>query len=343
MMHGSKNLARLLGAMLTLVGVFHAGRALAGSAKAGEKGQVVLSVRPTVIVSVPQVAIRDVAVCEGGNAALREQIARLDLTELPTDGQTVSIAQEQIYYRIRIAGIDASQFRVRGAPAAAVTLPRYLVTEEDVVTAAKKAVLERLPESARDAAFQLSQPVRGLMVVPCPREQVGFEGELSSNAAPVGKVRVDVAVLVSGERRGVVPVFLEIKIHRQVAICRQQIERGEALTKDNIRLEKRTFDHFQDNLPPAGDVIGKRAKQPLVSGHVVTVTEIESSVPEVPILVKQQGLVKLVARLGSFQIVTIGEALQDGRPGQLIRVRNIDSKNVVVGRVVDRSLVEVDY
>jgi flagella basal body P-ring formation protein FlgA len=70
---------------------------------------------------------------------------------------------------------------------------------------------------------------------------------------------------------------------------------------------------------------------------------VEPAVPDVPILVKQHDVVKLVAHVGPLRVVQFGEAMQDGRAGQLIRVRNVDSQHVVTGRVVDRSVVEVDY
>jgi hypothetical protein len=62
-----------------------------------------------------------------------------------------------------------------------------------------------------------------------------------------------------------------------------------------------------------------------------------------PVLVRQRDLVKAVARVGGLCVTAKAEAEQDGRAGDLIRVRNIDSKKEIVGRVVDRGLVEVEY
>ena len=49
-------------------------------------------------------------------------------------------------------------------------------------------------------------------------------------------------------------------------------------------------------------------------------------------VVKQRDLVRLVARIGPLEIKTKGEALQDGKIGDLIRVKNIDSNAIVLGR-----------
>jgi hypothetical protein len=53
--------------------------------------------------------------------------------------------------------------------------------------------------------------------------------------------------------------------------------------------------------------------------------------------------VKVVARVGNLRVTITGEAQQDGKVGQMIRVRNTDSGKIVVGRVLDRSNVEVEY
>jgi flagella basal body P-ring formation protein FlgA len=306
-------------------------------------GEVTVAVRPLATVSVPQVAIKDVAVCEGGNAALRTKISRLDLADLPPEGETISITQEQIYFRICLSGIDPKLFRIRGASLVAVSFPRYLVTEDDVVSAAKKAVVDRLPDGAEEVSVKLAQPVRGLMVLPCTRDDVGFEPEINATVMPLGKVHVDIAVLVNGERRGSVAVQLDVKAYHQVAVCKQRVESGEVLAKDKVHFERRPLDGSKEYLTLTQGLAGKRSKHTLMPGQSIAMADVEAFVSETAIVVKQQGLVKLVARLGSFQLVAIGEALQDGRAGQLIRVRNIDSRNIVVGRVVDRSIVEVDY
>lgn len=62
-----------------------------------------------------------------------------------------------------------------------------------------------------------------------------------------------------------------------------------------------------------------------------------------PVLVKCREVVHMVTYVGELKVVTRGEALEDGRAGQLIRLRNVDSSRMVRGRVVDRASVEVDF
>ena len=69
----------------------------------------------------------------------------------------------------------------------------------------------------------------------------------------------------------------------------------------------------------------------------------EQEPKEGPILVKPHDMVRMVAQIGAMRITALGEALQEGRAGQTIRVQNVDSKKIIAARVIERQLVEVDY
>ncbi len=61
-----------------------------------------------------------------------------------------------------------------------------------------------------------------------------------------------------------------------------------------------------------------------------------------PVLIKARDQVHLLVRVGPLRLTTLCEAVQEGRVGQMIRVRNVDSRAERVGRVVDRNTVELD-
>lgn len=69
----------------------------------------------------------------------------------------------------------------------------------------------------------------------------------------------------------------------------------------------------------------------------------DTTADQVPVQLKVRDQVRLVAKIGPVRVTALGEALQEGRVGQTIRVRNIDSNKIVSGRVVDRNIVEVEY
>jgi Chaperone for flagella basal body P-ring formation len=61
-----------------------------------------------------------------------------------------------------------------------------------------------------------------------------------------------------------------------------------------------------------------------------------------PVLVKALQPVSMVVRLGAMNVEATGEAIQDGRAGETIKVRNSASKKIVSGRVTAAGVVEID-
>ncbi|MCS7167839.1 MAG: flagellar basal body P-ring formation chaperone FlgA [Gemmatales bacterium] len=61
------------------------------------------------------------------------------------------------------------------------------------------------------------------------------------------------------------------------------------------------------------------------------------------VIVRKGDFVRLVARVGPLEVSTRGEALADGKLGQIIPVRNLDSKQTVHARVTRPAVCQVDY
>jgi flagella basal body P-ring formation protein FlgA len=127
-----------------------------------------------------------------------------------------------------------------------------------------------------------------------------------------------------------------------VAVSMGRIARGEALTVDNVRFDHRTIDTAHNYLTSTDALIGKKSKRLIAPGQVLTAADVEDIAADNPVMVKPRELIKIVARVGSMKLTALGEALQEGRAGQFIRVQNLSSKNIVLGRVTDYSVVEVE-
>ncbi len=215
----------------------------AGASEDSSPGHAtVLTLRATATVTESRVLIRDVAEIEGGPPALREQVAKLDLSDLPASNQPAIIHRGEIFFRLRLAGIEPQEFRLQGATQVRVNLARYQVTEQDVMSAAKRYVLQHFPGDADDLSIQLVQPLRGLPSVTGSSEVLRLDVEPQSSGIPLGKVNLNVVVLVNGEKRGVVPAWFLVKFSQRVAVGKRRIERGELLTGENVYFDQRSFD-----------------------------------------------------------------------------------------------------
>ncbi len=317
--------------------------AAAAATAAGEPDALVVVLRPQAAAGPHAVRVGDVADLAGGTAALREAVAALDLADAAAARAGVTVTARQVAFRVRLAGVPAGLFRVQGAAEARVEPGHCVVPEADVVAAAKEAVLKRLPWGEADVTVQALQPVAASLAVAAPREDVQVKAVPHGGAMPLGRVQVDVTLWSGGERLQALPVYLDVRLCQQVAVCLRKVERGEPLTGENVTFDRRPVDGLRDFLSSPAALAGKRARQPLLPGRVLSAGDVEDDPKEAAApLVRKGEAVKLVVRLGPVNVTAAGEALQDGRAGQPVRVRNVDSKQVVLGRVAERNVVEVD-
>jgi hypothetical protein len=84
------------------------------------------------------------------------------------------------------------------------------------------------------------------------------------------------------------------------------------------------------------------APEPPAASVVKQASAVEVKPPDNPVIIKTRDQVHLLVRVGPLRVTTLCEAVQEGRAGQMIRVRNVDSRAERVGRVVDRNTVEID-
>ena len=290
-----------------------------------------------------RVCIGDLAGLSGGDRTLREAIGLLDVADVPEPGTALWISKEQVFYRIRIAGIDPQQFRMEGMKTVQVARTSAHQPEDEIIAVAKKFVAKSLPAEAQDISIQLARPVSGIPARLPTGEKPRLEPRFETPTVPLGHVQVSVAMIVGGQVLATIPVHFVVQLRQNVAVTTRRLERGEPLNDKNVFFMPFTVERLEDYVTTPQSLVGQRTKRFVSAGQPLTKSDIEPSPSELPILVKQQRLVKMVAQVGGLEIGTVGEALQDGRAGELIRVRNIDSQLVVVGKVVDRSTVQVAY
>ena len=290
------------------------------------------------------ITLADVAELLGGSATLRERMAKLDLADLPISDSPVSINTRQIGFRLRLADLPETSFRLKGAPETLVFSVRSALDEQSVLRLARETLLKRLPWPEDDLDVKLARPIVIPRYTVAANEVVHMKAETHSTTVELGRAQINIQVLVGGEKRLTFPVHMEARLLQRIAYVRSAIAKGETLTENNVFIERRPVDPSNRNSLPAANVIGKRAKRPLYVGQVVGAADVdeEGALDHASVVIKPRQGVKMLVRLGAVNVVAQGEAMQEGRLGQTIRVQNVDSKKVVVGRVTGPATVEVD-
>ncbi|MFQ7899968.1 flagellar basal body P-ring formation chaperone FlgA [Stutzerimonas degradans] len=113
------------------------------------------------------------------------------------------------------------------------------------------------------------------------------------------------------------------------------IERGQLIGREDLKLQR-----INIGKAPRGyfnrldEVVGKAAKRRIRAGQTLTPALLAQ-----PLAVKRGQPVKIVASHDGIEASTAGEALGDGRTGEVIRVRNVRSGKVIDAQVLDEGVV----
>jgi flagella basal body P-ring formation protein FlgA len=128
------------------------------------------------------------------------------------------------------------------------------------------------------------------------------------------------------------------KIWREVWVARSALLRGQTLQSADIGQERRdllTFKEGLTTLPP--DLSSYDVAENLTGGSILTARSLKQR----PVIRRGKTLDALVQD-GAMQILVKVEALEDGLPGQFVRVRNIKSRREFRGKVQDEQTIAVN-
>lgn len=169
--------------------------------------------------------------------------------------------------------------------------------------------------------------------VTVPAGTLDVQARRISGSAP-GSVVVALEVAVDGAVERTVMLRCHTELELDVLIVAADAKRHDVLTTEHFNVERRTF----SSLPRGGllplHVVERpedwRTTRPVRPGTVLT----GSMVERVPAIAKG-GSVNIVASLDGIVVSVPGVALADGRPGDVIRVENELSGQIVQAVVVD--------
>ena len=302
---------------------------------------IVITLRDKAAVQGRVVTIADVADITGGSEVSREKIGRLDLVEFGA-ASSAAIRQKQVLFRLRLADFPTKLLRIEGAEETIVAAVRIPVSADSIFETAKASALKRLALTEEDLSVRLVQPITAPIPAVTDLSEVMLKAEPHTANVAIGRVQMDVTMLVRGEKKFSLPVYLEIRPVQAVAIAKRALIKNETVSGDNAQADRRVVDAGTRPANPT-TLAGRTLKRGVFAGQVIMETDLESSEPEAGrVIIKNRQNVKMVYRLPVLNVIHNGESQQEGKLGDRIRVQNLDSKKIIVGKVIGPDTVEVD-
>lgn len=118
-------------------------------------------------------------------------------------------------------------------------------------------------------------------------------------------------------------------------VARHILNRDQAVSADDVKLERQELArHDRGYFGRIEQVVGKTAKRRIRAGQTLTADLLDA-----PLWVRRGQSVTIVARQDGIEASTLGEALANGREGDVVRVRNRSSEKVIDAQVIGDGVV----
>jgi flagella basal body P-ring formation protein FlgA len=221
------------------------------------------------------------------------------------------------------------------SPALAITL-MTLVVSSVVIRAHEAAPLYTATDAIRMALTQRMGEGAEISVtgIDVKGEIAAFREAKPDPAAQLGKPVRFTLITADGAP---LPVMANVVVVMPHAVVRQAITRGQALSAVDVMAVNGPLTGTPImRVPTADDVIGTRALRPMTTGTVVQRTFVL-----LRRTVEAGDAVTVVAMAGAIEVTAQFIAADGGQVGDVIRVRNPESKKYVRGRIVKAGVVEV--
>jgi len=297
---------------------------------------VTVRVAADAVVDTDDIRLGDIASVDAAEP-LAARLRALRIAPAPSAGGRVTLDGASVRRRVRAAAGDDARVELAGAGRVVVTRASQLVTGHVLTDAARREALALLAHRGERDVVVTAAGMPDDLRLPV--------GELTLKAriveGPPGSAFLSAQVVPAVDGRALAPVSFTLRAARTrpVVVATRALAPGALLSAADLAIESRpTTDVPMDALAALPDTTDLETLQSFRPGDPVT----PRGVRRKPI-VKRGEIVALVIEARGLRVTAQGQAAEDGRRGDTIRVINQMSKREVHGRVEAGGLVRVPF
>ena len=267
-----------------------------------------------------------IGIVRGEDAAVAKARS-VSLGKFSMTGQRIVLDRATILSRLASIGIKGDDVVISGASLVTVRREEGSVDGVRIVRVAREYLEKRLNGTV-SGVVALTRPKN------CVLADRGGEIELvprmskySSNVRP----KIWVGVVQDGVEKEGFEISFSLKYKSRRAITTADISSGERISKENVKIE--TIEASSPELPGWSSPYGMVAKRLIRKGTTLK-GDVVGPV-ELPVLIKRRQTVMVKVETGALHITSFGEAMEEGKVGQYIRVKMGTNREArtIVGKV----------
>lgn len=268
-----------------------------------------------------------------GDESLVAKANELRLGRISVPGQEIVVDRAMLLGRLACNGIPASKVTLNGAEKISVRKQHQIIKGNEFVDLAR-SFLKKNPPVASPCQMHPALVPKDF-VMPGPTQDIQLSPRRVKSVAK-NQAKVQIVVLADGKELGVREVTFRLRFNTRTAVTLVDIPAGAVISRGNIKIEKSLSPYPEPAnwSPPYGLVARRRLRANTVI-HRGMVGPVEPAI----VVERNETVVIRIERPG-FVVTGMAKAMQEGRAGDLIKVRNVDSQRIVPCKVKEDGTVE---
>ncbi len=155
----------------------------------------------------------------------------------------------------------------------------------------------------------------------------------------IGRVQFMCFVKVDGFIKKRLRLLAQIKLRYDIFRSTRSLKRGQIIQPHDVEMVRMTSDRVIRNLvSDSNEIIGHRLIRNLEEGETI-LTHMLRRVP----LVKRGDRILIIAQRGALRVTAPGVVKENGFKNDTIRVVNIHSRKVILGKVIDSRTIRINF
>ena len=270
-----------------------------------------------------------------GEQSLVAKASEIKLGQFSVPGQKIVVDRSMVLSRLACSGISGSEVTLTGAERTIVKQQQQIVKGGEFVKSAL-SFLEKQRHGKSICEFKAIRVPEDL-VISGNNQDIEFSASSArNNIKNRAKVKVKVTAMSQGQELGVRDVIFRLKYKCRQAVAQIDIARGVVIKPENVKIEQ-----IISNYPESAgwkEPYGLVARRKLAANIVIQPGMVGPLEP--PVIIKRNQNVIIRINRDGLAITATGKTMQQGKAGDYIKVRNIDSQRIIMAKVNEDGTVE---
>ncbi len=293
----------------------------------------IVSFRDAATINNPQIFLADIADISSAPEKT-SSLERLPIGRSPAPGSTIELNSTAIITSLqRLHNLDDVSWK--GSKTISVQRTGIPITRElleHIIADFLQQNIDKLPQ----AEIRFTS-------VRVPRDMILPHGDLSWQVTPsrpqiIGSSSFSIVLKIDGKTTKNITVRGKLEAMTKVAVAAVPLRRGDIIAPHQVTLVKKDLNRLTQPYFSEQQLVGLQVKQTINKGKVIEKRHVRPA----PVI-KKGDLVKIFATKGTMQISTTGIARTEGRIGERIQVKNINSAKMVYCRIDGPGQVSVEF